>query len=162
MSLQQKLISETHIKDRDALSSLYFDEDTINTLSYSSLLAKSGVPDTHRRAADNYMIIKKVFGHPVVKGKISLEEKKFLAKFDFNLLEYSTIKQINEEIKLLQKWSLARDYEQQDNADYILQIRSKELKYLIASKYIAISNEIYNGYKAMDRYFEDISKYARY
>ena len=40
-----------------------------------------------------------------------------------------------------------------------MSIRSKELKFLAASRYVSISSEIYNGYKALERYFEEISKY---
>ena len=35
----------------------------------------------------------------------------------------------------------------------------KELKSIIASRYVKISNEIYNGYKALERYLEEITKY---
>ena len=44
-------------------------------------------------------------------------------------------------------------------SDKIIAIRVKELKSIIASKYVKISNEIYNGYKALERYLEEISKY---
>jgi hypothetical protein len=40
-----------------------------------------------------------------------------------------------------------------------LQIRCKELKFLVASRYASITDEIYNGYKALERYFEEISKF---
>ena len=36
------------------------DEDAFTALSTSALLAKSSVPYSHRRIADNYVIIKKV------------------------------------------------------------------------------------------------------
>ena len=45
------------------------------------------------------------------------------------------------------------------DADAILQIRSKELKYIIASRYSTVTNEIYNGYKALEKYFEEITKF---
>ena len=35
----------------------------------------------------------------------------------------------------------------------------KELKFLEASRYASISNEIYNGYKALDQYLKEISKF---
>ena len=38
-------------------------------------------------------------------------------------------------------------------------IRAKELKYIIASRYAGITNEVYNGYKALERYFEEITKF---
>ena len=46
------------------------------------------------------------------------------------------------------------------DADKIVEIRAKELKYLAACRYTLITNEIYNGYMALEKYFEDISKYS--
>jgi hypothetical protein len=134
-------------------------ENDRSNLSTSTLLARSGVPDSHRRIADSYMILKKIFGLPAVQAVLTLEEKKFLAKYDFNLLEYSTIKQINDELAFLKKWSDG-EKKLREVSDRIIEIREKELKNLIASKYISVTNEIYNGYKALERYFEEISKYS--
>jgi hypothetical protein len=125
------------------------------------MLARSGVPDSHRRIADNYMIIKKIFGFPVVQSKIDFEERKFLSKYDFNLLEYSTIKQVNEELAFLKKWSESKDRNLREASDMIIQIRAKELKALVASNYVNITSNIYNGYRALEKYFESISKYAK-
>jgi hypothetical protein len=46
-----------------------------------------------------------------------------------------------------------------NDADEIIQIRAKELKFLAASRYVNITSEIYAGHKALERYFEEISKY---
>lgn len=135
--------------------------ENLNTLGTSSMLARSGVPDSHRRIADNYMIIKKIFGFPVVQSKIDFEERKFLSKYDFNLLEYSTIKQVNEELAFLKKWSESKDRNLREASDMIIQIRAKELKALVASNYVNITSNIYNGYRALEKYFESISKYAK-
>lgn len=135
--------------------------ENISTLGTSSMLARSGVPNSHRLAADNYMIIKKVFGFPAVQATVSFEDRKFLSKYDFNLLEFSTIKQINEELSFLKKWSASKDKNLRDASDKIIQIRSKELKYIVASRYVNITSDVYNGYKAMEKYFESISKYSR-
>ena len=123
------------------------------------MLAKGIVPDSHRRVADNYMVIKKIYGTPVVQPRISTQERALLAKYDFNPLEFSTIKQINEELSFLKKWSFSIENNLKNDADEILQIRAKELKYLVASRYVSITSEIYSGYKALERYFEEISKY---
>ena len=40
-------------------------------------------------------------------------------------------------------------------------IRAKELKNITASAYANIPNEIYNGYKALDKYFEEITKFYK-
>lgn len=124
------------------------------------MLAKAGVPLSHILIADNYMVIKKVYGTPVVKSRISVKDKALLASYDFNQLEYTTIKQINEELELLKKWSLSQDEKLKSDSDRILEIRLNELKYLTACRYTLISNELYSGYMALEKYFEDISKYS--
>jgi len=123
------------------------------------MIARGEVPDSHRRAADNYIVIKKIYGAPVVRTKISHQERNLLAKYDFNPLEFSTIKQINEELAFLKRWSSSSAPVLKKDADDLIQIRAKELKYLAASRYVNISNEMYNGYMAIERYFEEISKY---
>ena len=142
------------------ISSLSDEKDTFSSLSTSSMLARAGVPLSHIVVADNYMFIKKIYGTPVVKSRITNQEKAILGKYDFNQLEYTTIKQINEEIELLKKWSQSLDEDLKSDADKILEIRAKELRYLAACRYTIISNEIYNGYMALEKYFEDISKYS--
>ncbi len=141
------------------LSSLSCDDDKFSSLSMSAMLARGEVPDSHRRTADNYMVIKKVYGAPVVLPRISNKEKALLAKYDFNPLEFATIKQINEELSFLKRWSMSLEKNLKADADEIIQIRAKELKYLVASRYVSLSSEIYSGYKALERYFEEISKY---
>ncbi|MDD3236543.1 MAG: hypothetical protein PHV37_00420 [Candidatus Gastranaerophilales bacterium] len=143
------------------ICSLSDDSDSFSTLSTSAMLARGGVPSSHRRVADNYMIIKKVYGFPVVQSRINNKEQSLLAKYDFNPLEFSTIKQINEELSFLKKWSLSLDVDLRIDADEIIQVRAKELKFLVATRYTALTNEVYNGYMALEKYFEDISKYYR-
>ena len=135
------------------------EEDAFTALSTSALLAKSSVPYSHRRIADNYVIIKRIYRFQAVQSRITNAERQLLQKYDFNTLEFSTIKQINEELAYLKKWSTSSNELLRKDADALLQIRSKELKYIVASRYATISNEIYNGYKALERYFEEISKY---
>lgn len=141
------------------LSSLAGNEDKFSSLSTSAMLARGEVPDSHRRLADNYMVIKKIYGAPVVQSRITNNEKTLLAKYDFSPLEYSTIKQVNEELSFLKRWSMSLDPNLKKDSDTIMLIRSKELKYLVASRYVSITSEIYQGYKALERYFEEISKY---
>ena len=85
------------------------DDDAFTALSTSALLAKSSVPYSHRRIADNYVIIKRVYRFQAVSSRISNSEAQLLKKYDFNLLEYSTIKQINEELSYLKKWATSGD-----------------------------------------------------
>ncbi|MCD7879083.1 MAG: hypothetical protein LUG16_04020 [Candidatus Gastranaerophilales bacterium] len=141
------------------MSSLACEEDKFSSLSMSAMLARGEVPQIHRRTADNYMVIKKIYGTPVVLPRINNKERALLAKYDFNPLEYSTIKQINEELSFLKRWSCSINKNLKNEADEIIQIRAKELKYLAASRYVNLTSEIYSGYKALERYFEEISKY---
>ena len=135
------------------------DDDAFTALSTSEKKTKSSVPYSHRRIADNYVIIKRVYKFQAVQSRITNAEKQLLQKYDFNTLEFSTIKQINEELSYLKKWSTSTNELLRKDADMLLQIRCKELKYIVASRYASISNEIYNGYKALERYFEEISKF---
>lgn len=135
------------------------EEDAFTALSTSALLAKSSVPYSHRRIADNYVIIKKIYRFQAVQARISNTEIQLLKKYDFNTLEFSTIKQINDELVYLKKWATSNNELLRKDADNLLQIRCKELKYIVASRYSTVSNEIYNGYKALEKYFEEISKF---
>ena len=140
-------------------SSLSTEDDSFMSLSTSALLARSTVPYSHRRIADNYVIIKRVYRFQAVQSRITNAEIQLLKKYDFNTLEYSTIKQVNEELSYLKKWSTSGNELLRKDADQLLQIRCKELKYIVASRYSTVTNELYNGYKALERYFEEISKF---
>lgn len=144
------------VNPQSALSS---EDDVFTALSTSALLAKSAVPYSHRRIADNYVIIKRVYRFQAVQSRINNSEIQLLKKYDFNTLEFSTIKQVNEELSYLKKWSTSSNEMLRKDADQILQIRCKELKYIVASRYASVTNEIYNGYKALEKYFEEISKF---
>lgn len=144
---------------KPSLSSFSSEQDMFTSLSTSALLAKSAVPYSHRRVADNYVIIKRIYKFQAVQSRISHAEIALLKKYDFNTLEYSTIKQINDELMYLKKWSSSNNEALRKDADSLIQIRAKELKYIIASRYSGITNEVYNGYKALERYFEEISKF---
>ena len=68
---------------------------------------------------------------------------------------------MNEEIEFLKKWSTAQNQALVEDANDIMIIRAKELKNISASAYANIPNEIYNGYKALDKYFEEITKFYK-
>lgn len=137
------------------------ENDMFTSLSTTALLAKNAVPYSHRRVADNYVIIKRIYRFQAVQSRITHQDLALLKKYDFNPLELSTIKQINEELAYLKKWAVSANEVLIKDADDIMQIRTKELKYIVASKYATLSNEIYDGYKALERYFEEITKFYR-
>ena len=153
------MLSKKIEKVYPAQSAFSSEEDAFTALSTSALLAKSAVPYSHRRIADNYVIIKRIYRFQAVQSRITNEERQLLQKYDFNTLEFSTIKQINDELAYLKKWATSSNELLRQEADALLQIRCKELKYIVASRYASITNEIYNGYKALERYFEEISKF---
>ena len=121
--------------------------------------SKNIIPYSHRKLADNYVIVKRIFKFQAVMPRITNAEKSLLAKYDFNTLEYTTVKQMYEELALLQKWSMSNNPDLKQDSDAILEIRTKELKFIVATSYASISNEIYKGYLALESYFNEISKY---
>lgn len=143
--------------DLTSKSTFSNESDVFTSRSYAALLARNTIPYYHRKLADNYVIIKKVFKFQAVMSRISNVEKVLLKKYDFNVLEYTTMKQMYEELALLQKWAV--DPKLKDDAEKLLEIRVKELKYLDASRYASISNEIYNGYLALEHYLQEISRF---
>ncbi len=153
---EQKIIAPSITK------SIFSNEnDTFTSLSMSALLAKSEVPVSHKKAADNYIVIKRIYKFQVVHNRISNQDLALLKKYDLNTLECSTIKNINEELAYLKNWSAAPNEALRHDADEIINIRAKELKYIVASNYSRNSNEVYDGYKALERYFEEITKFRR-
>ena len=143
--------------DLTSKSTFSNESDIFTSRSYAALLARNSIPYFHRKLADNYVIIKKVFKFQAVMSRISNVEKALLKKYDFNTLEFTTMKQMYEELTLLQKWSV--DSKLKDDAEKLLEIRVKELKFLDASRYASISNEIYNGYMALEHYLQEISRF---
>ena len=157
--MPEDLIEKKSNFDLTSRSAFSNNEEVFTSRSYAALLAKNTIPYFHKKVADNYIIIKKVFKFQAVMPRISNVEKALLAKYDFNTLEYTTVKQMYEELALLQKWSMSQDEELKKDSDAILDIRTKELKFIVATSYANISNEIYKGYLALENYFIEISKY---
>jgi hypothetical protein len=150
---------ENKSKNEAEISAFNGDNQIYTSRTYAALLAQNNVPTSHKKIADNYLIIKKVFKFQVCYSRISNVEKSMLEKYDFNILEYTTMRQMYNELELLQKWSNSEDAVIRDSATNILLIRVKELKFLEASRYASISNEIYNGYRVLEQYLKEISKF---
>ena len=89
--------------DLTSKSAFSNENDTFTSRSFAALLAKNNVPNSHKRIADNYFIIKKVFKFQACLSRISNVEKSLLEKYDFNILEFTTMKQMYDELTLLQK-----------------------------------------------------------
>ncbi len=158
--MPEDLIEKKSNFDLTSRSAFSRDEEVFTSRSYAALLAKNIIPYFHRKMADNYLIVKKIFKFQAVMPRITNTEKALLAKYDFNTLEFTTVKQMYEELALLQQWSLSSDETLKKDSETILEIRTKELKYIVATSYATISNEIYKGYLALENYFVEISKYC--
>lgn len=149
MYYEEKIIDSTSI---DLI------QDSESELTASAMLAKSSVPYSHRRIADNYSIMQKIYGFQIVQPRILNTEKNLLNKYNFKQLEDTTIVQINEQIKLLKLWSVSIDDELRFESEEILKIRVKELKFIVSNKY-ASTDELFLGYKAIDTYLNEITKF---
>ncbi len=140
--------------------SMFSTEDEVfSSSSVAAFLARNDVPVSHKKAADSYRIIKKVFQFQAVMSRVSITEKTLLDKYDFNTMEFTTAKQMAQELALLQKWAHDEDLALRDDASKIFDIRIKELKYICASRYACISNEIYQGYVVFEKYLKEISRF---
>lgn len=138
-----------------------FDEDTGAALLRTVVLAKSNIPYSHKRAADNFVVIKRMYNFHTVKATVTLSEYDLLKNYEMEPLECTTINKANDELEFLKKWSFSENKELRRDADRIIAIRAKELKNITASAYANISNEMYNGYKAIEKYFEEITKFYK-
>ncbi len=145
--------------DLTAKSLLSTDEEGFSSSSVAAFLAKSDVPVSHKKAADGYRLIKKVFKFQAVVGRVSVQEKALLDKYDFSAMEFTTAKQMSQELALMQKWAASEDLQLKADEEAIFDIRVKELKNITASRYASISNEIYKGYVVFENYLKEISRF---
>ena len=70
-------------------------EDLCSELPVSAMLAKSAVPYSHRRIADNYIVMKKIYGFQVAQPRITNSERSLLYKYKMNTLDSTTIGCVN-------------------------------------------------------------------
>lgn len=143
---------------------LYMDENEIdsnklNTFNHASIYDRGEVPESHRRLADSYMIVKKIYGNPVVQCKITKEEAEFLEKYNFKPLSECNNKEMEEELFLLRKWKTNGSKVFQNLSEMIINIRIKELKTVVSRTFINSGAYEQTGYKVLETYLENISKY---
>lgn len=135
------------------------EEDEFNELSTSALLARKSVPLLHRELANNYVLIKRIYKFQAVKSALTQADKLMMEKYDFQPLAETSIENVNKELELMRNMSANENEETRNDADELIKIRTKELKYIVASRYSRFHSELNNGYMALERYFEEISKY---
>lgn len=153
-------IFETPTKTVNVAKSTVNNDDLCSDLDTSALLAKASVPFSHRRIADNYVILRRICSFQVVQPRISKMETALLMKYSFNTLENTTISKVNQELALLKQWSTSTNDELRADSDEILRIRVKELKFMLSNNYTVNSNEVFKGYKAIETYLKNINSYC--
>lgn len=136
----------------------YLKGDFREDLDTSALLAKTSVPFSHRRIAEKYVLLKNICTFQIVQPRITNVEKNLLTKYSLRTLENTTISQINKEISLLKNWSVSMNDEIRNDADLILKIRVKELKFILSNNYTKKTNEMNKGYEALETYLINIYK----
>ena len=99
-SMIEEIVAKKSDFDLTSKSAFSYGDETFTSRSFAALLAKNEIPYSHKKLADNYVIIKRVFKFQAVQSRISNIDKQLLAKYDFNTLEYTTIKQMYEELQL--------------------------------------------------------------
>ena len=157
--MQDTLVKRESGFDLTAKSAFSKADNQFSSRSFSAMLARNMTPSSHRKIADNYTIIKKIFKYQAVASRITNQEKSLLNSYDFGTLEFTTAERMYKELELLRKWSASSDEKLKNDADTILEIRAKELKFLDTMGNAYISNEIYQGYAVLTNYFNEISKY---
>ncbi len=155
----KRILTEDSVAEIGAAGLL--DSDLLNSLGLIAMTARSEIPLSHRRIADSYILKKQTYGRPIIRGQITAEENALLMKYDFDRLEFSTIRQINAELAFLQSASSSMDRVLRTESEKILEIRSKELAFMSATKFSMITNEMFNGYMAIEEYFNLISSYSQ-
>jgi len=149
MNTQKQSLKSTFSKENDEFTEL----------STTALLARKSVPALHRELANNYILIKRIYKFQAIKSSLSEQDKILLNKYSFAPLAETTISKVNSELELMRSLSSNENEQIRLEADELIKIRTKELKYITASSYSRYDNELNNGYTALERYFEEISKY---
>lgn len=154
-------INNTNLSQEGLNTDIVNKEDLLSNLEISTLIAKTAVPYSHRRIASKYNILKNICSFQIVQPRITMVEKDLLTKYSFNTLENTTITRLNNELLLLKEWAIATDDNLRDDATHLLEVRVKELKFILSNNYNSEANELLNGYKALDTYLVGISKYYK-
>ncbi|MBE7705679.1 MAG: hypothetical protein E7Z91_00330 [Cyanobacteria bacterium SIG30] len=140
------------------LNEFQINSDNFPLLSFETLIARSEIPTQHKLIAQNYMVIKRIYGTSSVPLKITNAEEAFLKENNFDTIENVTARKMQEELNLLRKLATSDIEEVRLKSDMLFAIRVKELKYLYASNYFPPMGEIYNGWQFLEKYIEYIAK----
>lgn len=127
---------------------------TYENISMQSLIKKGRVSVKQKEIANNYMVIKKIFGFCAVHSRISATDNALLKHYNMKPLEESGSLQIIKELEILIDWYNSSDAVLKSNSDKIFEIRVKELKFLQANHSMLSLGELNNGYQVLEKYIE--------
>ena len=140
------------------IKNFQINSDNIPLLSLETLIARSEIPYTHKLIAQNYMVIKRIYGASSVPQPITAQEIAYLKENDFDTIENVTAEKMKDELNMLRQLATSDIEEVRNKSDKLFAIRVKELKYLYASNYFPPVGEIYNGWQFLEKYIEYIAK----
>ena len=132
-------------------------DEFYSDINTSVVLAKSKVPLKHKQLAANYILIKRIFGACVASIPITSANRAVLTRHGFQLLENTTISQMNRQIEQLKNWSNGGDILLSAYANELFEIRIKELKYMRTTLSSGRLTEFEDGYLALEKYIEYIA-----
>ena len=75
----EEIISKKSDFDLTSRSSFSRGDEAFTSRSFAALLAKNSIPYSHKKLADNYVIIKRVFKFQAVQSRITNTEKQLLS-----------------------------------------------------------------------------------
>lgn len=131
--------------------------DGFENISLQSLFRKSRVSAKQKEAANNYMVIKKIFGFSAVNSRITNSEGALLKQYGMKPLEETTAGTMFRELETLIDWTNNGDAIKRQHSDKIFEIRVKELKFLQANNSLIRLGELYDGYNVLEKYIEYIA-----
>ncbi len=123
-------------------------------ISLQSLFKKSRISPRQKEIANNYMVIKKIFGFSAVNSRVSNSEAGLLRQYSLKPLEETTYRSMVNELETLIEWSKTGDALKKMHSDNIFEIRVKELKFLQANNSLLKLGELYDGYSVLEKYIE--------
>ena len=129
-------------------------DEAFENISLQSLFRKSRISAKQKEVANNYMVIKRIFGFSAVNSRISNSETALLRQYGMRLLEETTSSTMFNELETLIEWSKTGDAIKRAHSDNIFEIRVKELKFLQANNSLMKLGELYDGYNILERYIE--------
>ncbi len=129
----------------------------LDEISLSSLFLRSKASFGQKKISTNFVTLRKIFSYSVVEPKVTNLEYDFLKQHNMLPLEETSAQTLYDELSVIIDYTTSNNPFRQELADKIFEIRTKELKYILANVPKARFSEMKDGYKILDRYLEFIA-----